>query len=114
MFKNITKPKFIKNIILTGQINRFIILVVTGISASIFVLLSILTLGGVIKSFFTAVDFLVLAILSVTGIYGMYEYFHVRKIYKIDTIFPDFVRDLAESRRAGMTFTKAILFASKG
>ncbi|RKY24069.1 MAG: type II secretion system F family protein, partial [Planctomycetota bacterium] len=28
--------------------------------------------------------------------------------------FPDFVRDLAEARRAGMTFTKAIIHASKG
>jgi flagellar protein FlaJ len=52
--------------------------------------------------------------LSITGIYGWFTYLHVRKIYKIDSIFPDFVRDLAESRRAGMTFTKAVLFASKG
>ena len=29
-------------------------------------------------------------------------------------IFPDFVRDIAASRRAGMTFTNAILFTSKG
>ena len=33
---------------------------------------------------------------------------------KIDEAFPDFVRDLAESRRAGMTFTKAIMYSSKG
>ena len=37
-----------------------------------------------------------------------------RKISKIDKIFPDFVRDIASSRRAGMTFTRAILFTSKG
>ena len=33
---------------------------------------------------------------------------------KIDSRFPDFVRDLAESRRAGMTFTKAIMYSSRG
>jgi flagellar protein FlaJ len=44
----------------------------------------------------------------------MYEYVHHRWIYKIDSVFPDFVRDLASSRRAGMTFTKAILFTSNG
>lgn len=114
MLKNLHKPDFIKNIILTGQVTRFIVMVTTAVAASIFVLLAILSLLGIIQNFGTPVDYLVLAILSVTGIYGMYTYLHVRKIYKIDAIFPDFVRDLAESRRAGMTFTKAILFASKG
>lgn len=114
MLKNFQKPDFIKKIILTGQFTKFIVQVITLITASILILLAFLTMVGVLDIFLTAVDFLVLAILSVTGIYGMYEYLHVRKIYKIDTIFPDFVRDLAESRRAGMTFTKAILFASKG
>jgi len=114
MSKNLHKPDFIKNIILTGQVTRFIVMVTTAVAASIFVLLAILSLLGIIQNFGTPVDYLVLAILSVTGIYGMYTYLHVRKIYKIDAIFPDFVRDLAESRRAGMTFTKAILFASKG
>jgi flagellar protein FlaJ len=52
--------------------------------------------------------------LSGIGIYGFYETIRLRKIYKMDTIFPDFVRDLAESRRAGMTFTRAIHFSSKG
>jgi len=114
MSKNLHKPDFIKNIILTGQVTRFIVMVTTAVAASIFVLLAILSLLGILQNFGTPVDYLVLAILSVTGIYGMYTYLHVRKIYKIDAIFPDFVRDLAESRRAGMTFTKAILFASKG
>jgi len=59
-------------------------------------------------------DFFVFATLSGTGIYGMYEYFKIRRISKIDGIFPDFVRDLAESRRAGMTFTKALMFSAKG
>jgi len=114
MLKNLHKPDFIKNIILTGQVTRFIVMVATAVVASIFILLAILSLLGIIQNFGTPVDYLVLAVLSVTGIYGMYAYLQVRKISKIDNIFPDFVRDLAESRRAGMTFTKAILFASKG
>jgi flagellar protein FlaJ len=114
MLEKLKKPDFIKKIILSGESTRFLIKVITIITASIFVLLAILSMIGVISVFITTVDFFVLALLSVTGIYGMYEYLRVRKVYKIDTIFPDFVRDLAESRRAGMTFTKAILFASKG
>ncbi len=114
MSKNLPKSDFIKNIILTGQVTQFIVKTVTIVSALIFSLLAFLTLLGIIQNFGTPADHIVLAILSVTGIYGMYTSLQARKIYKIDSIFPDFVRDLAESRRAGMTFTKAILFASKG
>jgi len=108
------KPSFIKNLILTGQLERLIIILATIVSSSIFFILGILTLLGVIQGIGTPADFFILAILCGTGIYGIYEAIRIRKIYKIDAIFPDFVRDLAESRRAGMTFTKAILFASRG
>jgi len=105
---------YIKNLIMTGQINQLIILIATIVSASIFIILAIFSFLGLIKTFLTGFDFIIFSILSSTGIYGFYQTFRLRRIYKIDAIFPDFVRDLAESRRAGMTFTKAILFASKG
>ena len=107
-------PGFIKNLILTGQINRLIVIIATIVSIAVFVLLAVLSFIGILQTPFSGVDFLIFAALSGSGIYGFYEMFRLRIIYKIDTIFPDFVRDLAESRRAGMTFTKAILFASKG
>lgn len=114
MLDKLQTPNFLKNIILTGKAPQFIVNVATIVCALIFILLTFLTALGIIETFGTSVDFIVLTILSVTGIYGWYTYLCVRKIYKIDSIFPDFVRDLAESRRAGMTFTKAVLFASKG
>jgi flagellar protein FlaJ len=116
MKKNITKPKnsSLKNIMRTKNLNKFIVNIVTGILVSIFVVLGVLSLLGIIKGFGGFIDFFVFALLSGTGVYGMYQYLHARRISKIDSIFPDFIRDLAESRRAGMTFTKAILFASKG
>lgn len=69
--------------------------------------LNVITLGS-------PVDFITIAILGGTGIYGGYTLLRERRIGKIDNHFPDFVRDLAESKRAGMTFTKAILMAAKG
>jgi flagellar protein FlaJ len=81
---------------------------------TIFLLLGVLSLLGILKGFGGFVDFFVFALLSGTGVYGTYQSLYARRISKIDSIFPNFVRDLAESRRAGMTFTKAILFASKG
>ena len=111
---DIQNHNFVKRLILTGQINRLIIILATIVSVVIFVVLALLSFLGVLQMDFTGVDFLIFAALSGTGIYGFYETIRLRKIFKIDTIFPDFVRDLAESRRAGMTFTKSILFASKG
>jgi len=111
---NIPKPSYIKNLIITGQFTRLVVYIVTGVLVTIFMLLAVLSLLGVLSFFLSAVDCFILAILSGTGVLGMYTMLHVRRIRKIDNIFPDFVRDLAESRRAGMTFTKAVLFASKG
>lgn len=109
----IPEPGFFKKAILSGQMPRLIVLIMTGVLVSLFMILFLLSLLNIF-GFGSPVDFLVFAILSGTGIYGMYEWLHFRRIYKIDSVFPDFVRDLAASRRAGMTFTNAILFTSKG
>ena len=116
MKKIIKKPKrgYFKTLKQTKNLNKFIINVVTCVLVSLFVILGVLSLLGIYKSFGSYVDFFVLALLSGTGLYGTYQMLHARRIAKIDAVFPDFIRDLAESRRAGMTFTKAILFASKG
>jgi len=111
----IPEQGFIKKMIVSGQLPKLIVYSVTISLVSIFLILGILSLIGItiFESTGTA-DFFVFAILSGTGVYGMYEYIHHRWVYKIDSVFPDFVRDLAASRRAGMTFTKAILFTSNG
>jgi len=103
-----------KNLMLTKNTHQLIVYIVTGVLVSLFVILGILSLLGIFTGFLGFMDYFVFALLSGTGVYGMYESIRIRRISKIDAIFPDFVRDLAESRRAGMTFTKAILFASKG
>lgn len=113
MMTEIPQPGLFKRLIITGDLPRLIVYLCTGVSVTVFALLGILSLFGVV-SYGSSVDFFVFALLSGTGIYGMYEYFHHKRIRKIDAIFPDFVRDLAASRRAGMTFTNAILFTSKG
>jgi flagellar protein FlaJ len=110
----IHKNSYIKNLIVTKNLTKLIVNVVTCVLVSIFLLLGVLSLLGILKGFGGFVDFFVFALLSGTGVYGMYQSLYARKISRIDSIFPNFVRDLAESRRAGMTFTKAILFASKG
>jgi archaeal flagellar protein FlaJ len=121
--ENVSKPSLIKRMIITGDFYRFVIYLVVAVVAVFFILLAILATEplSVIKPFKygdvvvgTNVDYLVFAVIVSTGVFGIYSFLCERKVHKIDHRFPDFVRDLAESRRAGMTFTKAIMNASKG
>jgi flagellar protein FlaJ len=112
--KEVHQTSYLKNLILTKNVTKLVVNIVSGVLVTVFILLGILSLLGIFTGFGGYIDYFVFALLSGTGLYGTYESMHVRRIQKIDGIFPDFVRDLAESRRAGMTFTKAILFSSKG
>ena len=116
----------IKRLAITGQFTRFMIYLSALIPLVICVVLAIFASSGVfnaleIKSGGGGIiylgrwyDFIIIGIVISTAVYGIYNFFRLRRVRKIDERFPDFVRDLAESRRAGMTFTKAILYASKG
>jgi flagellar protein FlaJ len=123
--KDFKKQGLIKRLTITGQLTRFIIYLATSISSGIFITLGLFSLIGIFTPiniemgdstfvFGTYIDYFLFSIFIFTGVFGIYEFLRLRRIRKIDDIFPDFVRDLAESRRAGMTFTKAIMYASKG
>lgn len=119
----VSQPGLIKRMRMTGDFSRFIVYLMVSCLAIFFIVLAILAteplsvirpleFGDVIIG--TNVDYLVMAVIISTGFFGIYSFILERKIHQIDHRFPDFVRDLAESRRAGMTFTKAIMNASKG
>ncbi len=121
----IQKSGLIKRLSMTGQLTRLIVYVSAIIPAVLCIVFALLSFLEIIKPLRissgegfiyigTPMDFILIAILVFTGVYGMYEFTRLRRIRKIDERFPDFIRDLAESRRAGMTFTKAIMYSSKG
>jgi flagellar protein FlaJ len=121
--EKVSKPSLIKKLMITGQVTRFILYILTAFFAVFFIFLAVLSsepltvikpfkIGNIVIG--TNIDYLVFAVIISTGIYGIYTFFRERKIHQIDSRFPDFIRDLAEFRRAGMTFTKAIIHASKG
>lgn len=115
------KSGLIKSLILTGQLTRLTIYMIAAVPAGVFILMAMLVQLGVVGPLVlgpitigTSIDFILFAVFLGAGIYGIYEYLHLHRVRKIDQRFPDFVRDLAESRRAGMTFTKAIMQSAKG
>jgi len=119
------KQGFIKRLQNTGQLTRLIVYASAAIPAVICIFFALLASVNVLQPWRipsgdsviilgASIDYLIIGTIIFTGVYGLYEFFHIRRVRKIDERFPDFVRDLAESRRAGMTFTKAIMYSSRG
>jgi flagellar protein FlaJ len=119
------KQGVIKRLQNTGQLTRLIVYMSAAIPAVICIFFALLASVNVLQPWRiqsgeseivlgAAIDYLIIGTIIFTGVYGLYEFFHIRRVRKIDERFPDFVRDLAESRRAGMTFTKAIMYSSRG
>jgi len=61
-----------------------------------------------------AVDFFVIGLLAVIAPYGFTMTAKMRRISKIEDRLPDFLRDVAEAGRFGMTLPDAIIVASSG
>ncbi|MCI4356238.1 MAG: type II secretion system F family protein [Thermoplasmata archaeon] len=61
-----------------------------------------------------ALDFLVLGISAIFGPYGFVMTAKLRRIQKIEERLPDFLRDVSEAGRFGMTLPDAIIVASRG
>jgi len=61
-----------------------------------------------------AIDFFVLGLLAFIAPYGFAMTAKLRKIAKIEERLPDFLRDVAEAGRFGMTLPDAIVVASTG
>ena len=115
------KQGMLKKLMFTGQLTRFTVYLIAAVPATIFIIMALLVQLNVIGELVlgpivigTATDFVLFAMFLGTGTFGIYEAIRLRRVRKIDERFPDFVRDLAESRRAGMTFTRAIMHSSKG
>jgi len=100
---------------------RYLILGTSVVIAIIFIILAIMTqmkmmheIGPIKLSPSNSIDFAIFAILVLIGPYGFYEYALYRKIDLMEERFPEFLRDLAESRKAGLTMAKAVENAAKG
>ncbi len=100
---------------------RILILSISAIFAAMFIILAVMVqlgklhaIGPINLSKDNAIDFAIFAILVTIGPFGFYEYSRYRKMNLIEERFPEFLRDLAESRKAGMTMARAVEMAAKG
>ncbi|MGI0053389.1 MAG: type II secretion system F family protein, partial [Thermoplasmata archaeon] len=71
-------------------------------------------IGGESPGWNPGLDFVTFAIIAIIGPYGFLKSRQMARIEAIETRLPDFLRDVAEAGRFGMTLPDAIITASKG
>ena len=109
--KRLTSEQVKRYLILGFSLGTAALLFVIGILVQVG---AITQLGPLAADRKVATDMFVFAILIGIGPYGWYAAREARRTEAIDQKFPEFLRDLAESQRAGMTLTEAVLTAAKG
>jgi len=70
-------------------------------------------IGG-IDTGFLWIDYVALGLMAICGPYGFYTTRKHKKIKEIESRLPDFLRDVAEAGRFGMTLAEAVKVASRG
>ncbi len=60
------------------------------------------------------IDYVALGLMAICGPYGFYTTYKYKKIKEIENRLPDFLRDVAEAGRFGMTLAEAIKVSSRG
>jgi len=94
---------------------RLVIYLPTGVAAiaclliAIFIQLGIVAIGSA-----NSLDFMVAGLLVFIGPFGVYENHRYNKIRSLEEKLPEFLRDVAESGKFGMTLAVSIRSAAKG
>ena len=97
------------------QVVRMAVYAFTGFLAFVCGVLTVLTAMKVMpwhEKF--ATDLFILTVVFGAGPFGYYYNRDRKRILAMDEKFPDFLRDIAESARAGMTLPRALVTASQG
>jgi flagellar protein FlaJ len=84
------------------------------VSMANFIIALLIQFGAVELGTLTTMDFLVIALLSFIGPFGFSENHRYHKVRSLEDKLPEFLRDVAESGKFGMTLASSIRSAAKG
>ena len=94
---------------------RALVFIVAGmVSMANLIIALLLQFGALELGVVTPLDFLVISLLSFIGPFGFYENYRYHKVRSLEDKLPEFLRDVAESGKFGMTLASSIRSASKG
>lgn len=97
------------------EVFRLAIYIVSGLLAFVALILCVLTgLDQLPWDKKYATDLFILTCMVGAGPFGYFYNKELKRIAAIDEKFPDFLRDIAESNRAGMTLPRALVTAANG
>ena len=81
---------------------------------AVFGFMGFIDMIGSVSLPFDPIDYAIFGMLALLGPYGFYASKREKLIHEIETRLPDFLRDVAEAGRFGMTLADAIVVASSG
>jgi flagellar protein FlaJ len=93
--------------------SRTILYVGLFVGAILFVMAFLEGIGG-LDTALLWIDYVILGLMVITGPYGFYVGIQRKRIKEIESRLPEFLRDVAEAGRFGMTLAQAIKVASRG
>ena len=109
------REKALKRILSTekADLTKTIIGISIGLTA-LFILMAVIDGIGSASLPFEPVDYVIFGMLAMIGPLGFYMSAKEKRVREIETRLPDFLRDVAEAGRFGMTLADAIVVASSG
>jgi len=109
------KKKALERILATQKAEKMgMVIGITAASVAIFSFAAVLEAIGSVDLPLEWIDWVIFALLGMLIPYGFYMSALERNVREIETRLPDFLRDVAEAGRFGMTLADAIVVASSG
>lgn len=90
------------------------ILIVCGVVAALMFAMAFLEAIGGLDTPLLWIDYVFIGLMAFSGPYGFYKSAQRKKIKDIEVRLPEFLRDVAEAGRFGMTLAQAIKVSSRG
>lgn len=90
------------------------ILIVCGVVGALLFAMAFLEAIGGLDTPLLWIDYVFLGLMAVSGPYGFYKSAQRKKVRDIEVRLPEFLRDVAEAGRFGMTLAQAIKVSSRG
>jgi flagellar protein FlaJ len=90
------------------------LLIMGSIAMAFFLFLAFIEAIGGLDTGLQWIDWVAIGLMALCGPYGFYSSYRYKKIMEIESRLPDFLRDVAEGGRFGMTLAESIKVSSRG
>ena len=90
------------------------LLIIGGVVMAFFAFLGVIDAIGGLGTGLDWIDWAALGLMAMCGPYGFYSTYQFKRIREIESRLPDFLRDVAEGGRFGMTLAESIKVSSRG